>query len=383
MTTAVSSAGTGSGAATCMFPGCGRPARERAGEGGGKPPIYCDLVNPATGKLAHTPLTAARGRARRERHDAEGQPAGLMGEAPASTARDRAAGLLDQFHAGAEQLRSTLAAAVEAMTVAGDPDSVSAELAAARRQVERARLEADERIHAAEAVRDQALAEATAAHHAAGEASAARDEALTELDTLEGILTAVRADLDQARAEHADQVAALRAEHAREMERLGAEADRQLAVVRAETAQRISAAEHRAAEQVHHAQADAAGRVQAADTMRDQALADASAARQAATDAISRAQEAREELRQAREELRAELAAQRQEHREELAAERSRADAALDTLRAEHRRETQTLQAALAALRDTGTGAPERTEPAGRSPRAGRRAAPQGDQASR
>ena len=82
MTTAVSSAaGTGSGAATCMFPGCGRPARERAGEGGGKPPIYCDLVNPATGKLAHTPLTAARERARRERHDADDQPAGLVAEA--------------------------------------------------------------------------------------------------------------------------------------------------------------------------------------------------------------------------------------------------------------------------------------------------------------
>src|SRR5919202_1599895 len=87
MTTAVSAAGTGSGAAACRFPGCGRPARERAGEGGGKPPIYCDLVNPATGKLAHTPLTAARERARRERHGTDGQPTAPMAEAPASTAR--------------------------------------------------------------------------------------------------------------------------------------------------------------------------------------------------------------------------------------------------------------------------------------------------------
>ncbi|MGH3670661.1 MAG: hypothetical protein ACRDSH_08485, partial [Pseudonocardiaceae bacterium] len=55
MTSATSSSEAG-GAAACMFPGCARPVRERAGEGGGKPPIYCDLLNPATGKLAHTPL---------------------------------------------------------------------------------------------------------------------------------------------------------------------------------------------------------------------------------------------------------------------------------------------------------------------------------------
>lgn len=41
----------------------------------------------------------------------------------------------------------------------------------------------------------------------------------------------------------------------------------------------------------------------------------------------------------------------RGEHRDELAAERQRADTALETLRAEHRRETDTLQAALTALR--------------------------------
>jgi hypothetical protein len=51
---------------------------------------------------------------------------------------------------------------------------------------------------------------------------------------------------------------------------------------------------------------------------------------------------AREEARQAR-----------TEHRDELAAERTRAETALDTLRAEHRRETETLQAALTTLRTT------------------------------
>ena len=78
-------------------------------------------------------------------------------------------------------------------------------------------------------------------------------------------------------------------------------------------------------------------------------LPEASAARQAATDAISRAEDAREELRQAHIEHRDELAALRREHRDELAAERQRADGALDALRAEHRRDIEPLQAALAA----------------------------------
>ena len=78
------SAGTGTSAATCMFPGCGRLVRERAGDGGGKPPIYCDLVNPATGKLAHTALTAARERARRDK------PGGVRSR-PISQARRRLA----------------------------------------------------------------------------------------------------------------------------------------------------------------------------------------------------------------------------------------------------------------------------------------------------
>ncbi|MGH3438208.1 MAG: hypothetical protein ACRDRN_17295, partial [Sciscionella sp.] len=161
---AMTSANTSTDArpAACMFPGCERPVRGRAGEGGGKPPIYCDLVNPGTGKLAHTPLTAARERAK-QRQGATGHPAGLNGEAPASAARDRAVGLLDQFWTASEQMSATLGAAIEAMSAAGDPESVSAELTAARRQVERTRLEADERIQTAEAARDQAAADTAAA----------------------------------------------------------------------------------------------------------------------------------------------------------------------------------------------------------------------------
>jgi len=326
MTSATSSPDAGAG--TCMFPGCGRPVRARAGEGGGKPPIYCDLLNPTTGKLAHTPLTAARERTRQQRHQgANGQPAGLP-TAPASAARERATGLLEQFRTTAEQLTGTLAAAVEAMTRAGDLESVSAELTAARRQAERAHLEAEERIQAAEAVREQALAEASAARQAAADATAARDEAITELDALETTLSATHAELHQARTTHAT-----------ELDRLRAEADQQLTAVRAE-----------AAEQIRSTHTEAAQRIQAAEAVREQALAEASAARPAAADATHRAEQAREETRQTRTEHREELATLRREHREELSAERSRAETALDTLRAEHRREIEALQAALTAL---------------------------------
>ena len=63
----------------------------------------------------------------------------------------------------------------------------------------------------------------------------------------------------------------------------------------------------------------------------------------------------RGELEQARTEHREELAALRREHRDELAGERHRADGALDTPRAEHQRETESLQAALTALRTAHT----------------------------
>jgi colicin import membrane protein len=322
---------TSDGSATCAFPGCERPVRDRASDGGGKPPIYCDLANPVTGKLAHTPLTAARERTRQERQGATRPPAALIGETPASAARDRAVTLLDQFRVAAEQMTGTLAAAIEAMTSAGDPDSVSAELTAARRQVDRTQLEAAERVQAAEAARDQAATDAASARQAVVDAAAARDEAINELDTATLALGAVQGELKQARTDHDAKLQQLRAEHSSELERM-----------RTEAAERVAAM-----------QAEAAGRVQAAEAARDQAATDAASARQAVIEATRRADEAREELRQSRTDHREELTTLRREHRDELAAERQRADATIEAMRAEHHRETQALQAALTALRTT------------------------------
>lgn len=70
-------------------------------DGGGKSPIYCDLINQATGKFAHTSLTAAREQARVEKAGAAARPADAVVEAPASASRSRAESLLDRFRATA------------------------------------------------------------------------------------------------------------------------------------------------------------------------------------------------------------------------------------------------------------------------------------------
>jgi hypothetical protein len=187
---------------TCGFSGCSRPRRPRAGETGGKSPVYCDLIDPATGKLTHTPYTSARER-RRQQQGVTERPGEVVGETPTSAAHRRAAGLLEQFQAAGKQLSDTLAAAIEAMTAAGDPEKVRAELAAAER-----------RFQSAEVARDQARAEAAQAQQAADDAGRARDEAITEVETLEAALASTRAELEQAHAEHAVEMKRLRAETA-------------------------------------------------------------------------------------------------------------------------------------------------------------------------
>ena len=55
-------------AATCRYPGCGNPARARAGDGPGAPPRYCgqavaeDRGGHGIAEVTHTALTAFRRR---------------------------------------------------------------------------------------------------------------------------------------------------------------------------------------------------------------------------------------------------------------------------------------------------------------------------------
>ena len=70
--------------ATCRYPGCGHPARTRAGDGPGAPPRYCgqavaeDRGEHGTAEVTHTALTAFRRRQELAGQDSgpDAQPAG-------------------------------------------------------------------------------------------------------------------------------------------------------------------------------------------------------------------------------------------------------------------------------------------------------------------
>jgi colicin import membrane protein len=347
MTSANAAAGTG----VCAFPGCPRPVRPRSGDSGGKPPIYCDLSNETTGKFAHTALTAARERARQERPSATGLPAAETGEAPASAARERATTLLEQFRSTATGMAAQLAEAIAAFEAAGDPDTVSAELTAARRTVERTRLETDERVTAAELARDQAEATAAQLAEQAREATAARDEAIAELETAETTLAATRDELTAEQRRAVEQLAALRAEHAAELDQARTAAAEQIQTAQADAEQHVRTAQEQARSEIETARARFAEQLAAAEADRDRALAAATRTEQAAADATAQRDELRADLKQLRADHRDELTGLRREHREELAAERQRADTAMQALRAEHAREIEALNRALDPFR--------------------------------
>jgi colicin import membrane protein len=354
MTSANAAEGTG----VCAFPGCTRPVRPRSGDGGGKPPIYCDLINETTGKYAHTALTAARERVRLERAGATGLGVADSGERPASAARERAATLLDQFQSSAASMAAQLAEAIAAFEQAGDPESVSAELTAARRMVERTRLETDERVTAAESARDEAEAIAAARAGEAREAAQARDEAIAELETAETALAEARDELAAERQRTAEQLDTLRAEHTAELDRVRAAAAEQVRAAQADAEQHVQAAQEQARSEIETARARFDEQLVAAETKRDRAVADVTRAQQAAQDITAQRDELRADLKQLRADHRDELTALRREHRDELTAERQRADVALQTLRAEHAREIEALNRALNMLRASHTEQP-------------------------
>ncbi|MGI8313436.1 hypothetical protein [Saccharopolyspora hattusasensis] len=225
-------------AQTCAFAGCTRPVRERAGDGGGKPPKYCALLNEKTGKYAHTALTAAREQAKRERQASGdgGRNEPETGESPASAAQARAASLLEQFRAEVAKANSTLQLGLEALGEATDPESVGAELSAAKRTVRRVQLEADEAVTTAHTERDQALAEARHLREQLEEATGARDEAIAELETSEQAREAADHQAEQTRVELEQVTADRDAQRGRaeEAERAQAETAEQLKTAQAE-----------------------------------------------------------------------------------------------------------------------------------------------------
>lgn len=206
---------TGGQRSACAYPGCSRPPRSRAGSGGGKLPIYCDLRNDNTGNFAHTPVTARREEDRRSRKDGGNRGAGGGSSADvdgagddvgvgrlATAARERAGSLLEQFRAEIGQLSETIVMALDEFAAAADPDAVRAELNEAHRRVERIQFEAAEQVRDAHHERDQAMAAAAAATRADAIARRAADDA-----------ERLRIELADLRCEHKKELADLRTDN--------------------------------------------------------------------------------------------------------------------------------------------------------------------------
>lgn len=294
---------------TCAYPDCTRPPRPRAGAGGGKPPIYCDLLNDNTGKYAHTPVTARREEQRRARQtgtntqvsaavkaERTGANCGVGGGRSTTVSREHAASLLEQFRTEAADLTETITTALAEFAAAADPELVRSELDDAHRHVERIQFESAEQIKDAQRERDQATNAAHQLIKDRDEAIAVRDQAIDDLERAEQERDEATASAEQARADAATVIAQAQQEVEAEIEKVGQQAATDVARIRAEAAEQITTAQRE----------------------RDRAAVAASTA-----DAI--AKRAADDA----ERLRTELADVRREHKKELADLRADSKAAL------------------------------------------------------
>ena len=270
-------------AGACRYPGCGHPARARAGDGPGAPPRYCgrtvaeDRGEHGTAEVTHTALTAFR-----RRQELAGADPGSDNGRPLTTAITRAAAIRDDVLAAITRLSAQLDGAL------GQLGAVAGQLAAASPEAAEAQAEAVRAETAAglEAARAELAAQAACAHAHQAEAAEARAAAAQAITAMEAA-QAARADAE-ARAAAADDD-------------------------RAATLQRAGQVRADAAGQVAQAQAEAAAAVTAARAERDTALAAAAAA-------SARDQAARDQLAQLRDDHGRHAAALAAAHQAQLGA---------------------------------------------------------------
>ena len=122
-------------AGACRYPGCGHPARARAGDGPGAPPRYCgrtvaeDRGEHGAAEVTHTALTAFR-----RRQELAGADPG--NGRPLTTAITRAAAIRDDALAAITRLSAQLDGTL------GQLGAVAAQLAAASPEAAEAQAEA-------------------------------------------------------------------------------------------------------------------------------------------------------------------------------------------------------------------------------------------------
>jgi chromosome segregation ATPase len=305
----------------CAYPGCEQPVAAPTSDRGAKPK-YCD-------DATHNPLTAHRERRKRDA-DATGQRAEETGGQPVTIGLTRATELVRALEKLTAQHADTLARAVAELRSAGDVESAEAEVYAAR-------TSADQRVAAAEARlaeemnrRREAEADRDHAQAEREEADEAASQAISRMDELTGALAELRTTTDE-------QVRQLREQTAAEIQQARDTAQREIGQARDEATRQVVEATRQVVEatsQLGRAEQETARAQQAEAT----AIQRADRAQAQAAEEISRiradAQRERDDLHAATD---ARLAAL-EEARDSLRIRAERAEADLDTARAENQR---------------------------------------------
>jgi colicin import membrane protein len=310
----------------CAYPGCDQPIAARSNDRGAKPK-YCD-------DASHNPLSAHRERRKREA-DATGQRVEETGGQPVTIGLTRAAELVRKLEQLTAQHADTLTRAVTELRSAADPESAEAEVYAAR-------TSADQRVAAAEARLAEEINRRREAETDRDQARADRDQAddatahaITRMEELQRELTTLRRT-------SAEQLSQLRTETTAELEHARASTQHDINQARGQAAQQVAEATGRA----RQAEQEAA-RAQQAETAAQQ-RADRAQAQAAEQIALVRA-DSRRERDEHRAATDARIAAL-EETRTALRIRAERAEADLDTARAEHQRLTEQLDQATADI---------------------------------
>ncbi|MGH3404848.1 MAG: hypothetical protein ACRDRJ_20425 [Streptosporangiaceae bacterium] len=301
----------------CAYPGCDQPVAARGSDRGAKPK-YCD-------DASHNPLNAHRERRKREA-GATGQRVEETGGQPVTIGLTRAAELVRKLEQLTAQHADTLARAITELHSAADPESAEAEVYAAR-------TSADQRIAAAEARLAEEISRRREAETERDQARADREEAddataqaITRMEELQHELTTLRDSTTE-------QITQLRAETTAELELARATAQHDIGQAREHAERQVADATDRTL----HAEQEAA-RAQQSETAAQQ-RADRAQAQAAEEITLVRADSRRE-----RDELHAATDARLtalEETRTALRIRAERAEADLDTARAEHQRLTE------------------------------------------
>jgi hypothetical protein len=261
--------------ATCRYPGCGNPARTRAGDGPGAPPRYCGLTvaedrgEHGTAEVTHTALTAFR-----RRQELPGADTGR----PVTVAVARAAAIRDDVLAAITGLSARLEGVLGQLGGIGAQLAAAASPDAAEAQIEAVRAETTADLEAARAELARQVTLTHAARDSDTEARAAAAQAITAMETARAAL-----------ADAGTRAAAAAAAQAETTRQAHAQAEQ----ARAAADAAITAATQDARAQVSQLQAETQAAITAARAERDTALARAAAA-------TAHAQDARDQLTQLR-----------------------------------------------------------------------------------